>query len=137
MLSAVSKPFRQWAWFFPILILGVGFCFSPLREPVQAAIPSNKILGGILAQVILAFAWILAEYRFAASRDTEVSQLQLDARLSLLLSLGFCLVGGYLFALGALPWYALVPGFAAVVDAFTTANQAINNAAQKPLMHVR
>lgn len=122
------------AWLFPIVIMGIGALYGPLRTFVDGPLPSVLITPGILVQVILAGAWMLAEYRFAASRETSIKQLQSDAFRSLLLSLVLCFGAGWLLALRECPWFYIVPTIAAVGDAFLTANQGLNNAAQKPFL---
>jgi hypothetical protein len=114
--------------------MGIGAAFTPLRSFVSAARPSIEITPGLLIQVLLSTAWLLAEYRFAASRETSIKQLQSDAFRSLFLSLILCFVAGWLLALGECSWFYVIPTVATVGDAFLTANQGLNNAAQKPFV---
>jgi hypothetical protein len=122
------------AWLFPLAAMAAGALFSPLRSYVGEGFPSIDITPGLLAQVLVLAGWLLAEYRFAASRETPIGQLQSDAFRSLFLSLILSFGAGWLLALGKCPWFYVVPAATTIVDAFLTANQGLNNAAQKPLV---
>ena len=122
------------AWLFPLVVLGIGAFYAPLRTPVNGLVPSAEISPGILVQVLLSGGWMLAEYRFAASRETSIKQLQSDAFRSLFLSLLLTFMAGWLLSRGECPWFFIVPALATIGDAFLTANQGLNNAAQKPFV---
>ncbi len=122
------------AWLFPLAVMAAGALFAPLRTYVGDGFPSIDVTPGLLLQVILLGGWLLAEYRFAASRETAIGHLQSDAFRSLFLSLVLSFVAGWLLARGACPWFYIVPAVTTIVDAFLTANQGLNNAAQKPLV---
>jgi hypothetical protein len=122
------------AWLFPLAVMGIGALYAPLRTYVNGVFPSVETTPGILVQVVLSGAWMLAEYRFAASRETSITQLQADAFRSLFLSLILSFGAGWLLSRGECPWFYIVPAIAAIGDAFLTANQGLNNAAQKPFM---
>ncbi len=122
------------AWLFPLAVMGIGALFAPMRSFMRAAIPSIDITPGLLIQILLLAIWLLAEYRFAASRETVIRQLQSDAFRSLFLSLVFSFGAGWLLAIGECPWWYGAPAIATVIDAFLTANQGLNNAAQKPFV---
>jgi hypothetical protein len=122
------------AWLFPVAVMAAGALFSPLRAFVGREIPPVAITPGLLVQVILLAAWLLAENHYAASRATRISQLQTDALLSILLALVFAFGAGYLLALGECPWFFLMPAVTAIADAFMTANQGLNSAAQRRLI---
>ncbi|HZV21259.1 MAG TPA: hypothetical protein VE986_06905 [Hyphomicrobiales bacterium] len=126
--------FSPIAWLFPLAIMVVGAFYAPLRIPVSLAVPQISMTPGLLVQLILSLAWMLAEFRFAASRETTIKQLQTDAFRSLLLSLLLTFGAGWLLSVGACPWFYVVPTVTAIVDAFLTANQGLNNAAQKPFV---
>jgi hypothetical protein len=49
--------------------------------------------------------------------------------------LGLSFRGGWLLALGTCLWLYIIPTITAIAGAFLTANQGLNNAAQKPLVH--
>jgi hypothetical protein len=131
---AALKPV---AFLFPLVIMGGGALFAPLHTPVESGIPPITVTPGILIQVVLLGGWLLAEYRFAASRETAIKELQADAFRSIALSLAVSFAAGWLLALGKCPWYFVAPSAAAILDAFLTANQGLNNAAQKPLVAAR
>jgi hypothetical protein len=122
------------AWLFPVAVMAIGALYAPLRTYVNSGVPSIVITPGILAQVLLSSGWVLAEYRFAASRETTIKQLQSDAFRSLFLSLVLSFGAGWLLSLGECPWFYIVPTIATIIDAFLTANQGLNNAAQKPFV---
>jgi hypothetical protein len=122
------------AWLFPLAVMGVGALYSPLRMHVTGIFPSVSITPGLLVQVLLIGGWLLAEYRFAASRETSIKQLQSDAFRSLILSLLLSFGAGWLLSIGDCPWFYVVPAVGAIADAFLTANQGLNNAAQKPFV---
>ena len=79
-------------------------------------------------------AWLIAENQFAASRETKIQELQADAFRSILLSLVLSFIAGWMLAIGRCPWLYIVPAIAALADTFLTANQGLNNAAQKPII---
>ncbi len=122
------------AWLFPVIVMGIGALYAPLRTSVNGIVPSIAITPGLLVQVLLSGGWLLAEYRFAASRETSIKQLQSDAFRSLILSLLLSFGAGWLLSIGECPWFYVVPAAAAIADAFLTANQGLNNAAQKPFV---
>ena len=122
------------AWLFPIAVMAIGALFPSLRDAIGAKIPPVSIALGLLLQVLLLVGWLIAENQFAASRETKINELQADAFRSILLSLVLSFVAGWLLAKGICPWFYVVPAISAIVDAFLTANQGLNNAAQKPII---
>jgi hypothetical protein len=119
------------AWLFPIAVMALGALFAPLRVSVGQDISSISLTPGLLGQVVLLGAWLVAENLFATSRSTKISQLQRDAFLSILLALVLSFGSGWLLARGECPWLYVMPTVTAIVDAFLTSNQALNTAAQR------
>src|SRR5271165_2444053 len=113
------------AWLFPVAVMVVGAFFDTL--PITMTF-------GLLVQVLLLGAWLIAENSFASSPDTNVGQLKSDAFLSILLALILSFFGGWLLALGKCPWYYLAPAAATIGDAFMTSKHALNSLYQRRLI---
>jgi hypothetical protein len=136
-LYRMRKRLSLVAWLFPLAVMGLGALFAPLRTEIRSALPSAYVSPVLLLQVILLGAWLLAEFRYAASRETTIGGLQADAFRSILLALLLTFGAGWLLATSNCPWFYAAPAIAAVLDAFLTANQGLNNAAQKPFVPPR
>jgi hypothetical protein len=134
MFHAVWSRISPLAWLFPGAVMAIGAVFPSLQLHVRLAIPPLQVTPGMLIQVLLSSLWMLAEYRFAASRETTIKQLQSDSFRSILLSMVLCFGAGFLLAREICPWFYLIPMLSSVGDAFLTANQGLNNAAQKPFV---
>jgi hypothetical protein len=128
------KEISPLAWLFPGVVMAVGAVFPSLRLPVRLEIPPLQVTPGILIQVLLSSLWMLTEYRFSASRDTTIKQLQSDSFRSYFLSMLLCFGAGLLLAREICPWFYIIPMLSSVGDSFLTANQGLNNAAQKPFV---
>ena len=137
MFHAVWSRISPLAWLFPGFVMAIGAVFPSLRLPVRLEIPPLQVTPGMLVQVLLSSLWMLAEYRFAASRDTTIKQLQADLFRSISLSMVLCFVAGLLLAREICPWFYLIPMLSSVGDAFLTTNQGLNNAAQKPFVPMK
>jgi len=122
------------AWLFPVAIMLTGAVFPSLWSPVRLGIPPLDIAPGMLTQALLSSVWMLTEYRFAASRDTTIRQLQVDSARSMTLALILTFLAGILLEKGTLPWWYVIPVIASIADSILTPNQGLNNAGQKPFI---
>jgi hypothetical protein len=136
-LYRVREGLNLIAWLFPLAVMGLGALFAPLRTDIRSALPAVHVSTVLLLQVILLGGWLLAEFWYAASRETTIRGLQTDAFRSLLLALFLTFGAGWLLAANNFPWFYAAPAIAAIMNAFLTANQGLNNAAQKPFLPPR
>lgn len=130
-----SKSFVSSAIFFPLFLLALSLLFPGLRQtPSLAGIQTIPVLLPLFAQFVIGVVWLVFEYRFVANHETPTRALRRDAGMSHLMGyiLGGLVVWSYVD--GWLMWAFLVPAIATITDGFLTSDQAISNAAQKPLM---
>ena len=146
-MNAIAVAARQRLWdgskglitsaaLFPVLILGLGMFFPGLREtPSVAGIQTIPVLLPLFVQFVVGAVWVGFEYRFAANHETPTQALRRDAFVSHFM--GYVLGGlvVWSFVGGWLVWAFIVPAIVTIADGFLTGDQAISNAAQKPLMH--
>jgi hypothetical protein len=116
----------------PPLLLLIGYWWLPEFDSFVAWPPPAGVLRSLLVLLILAGVWLLAEILSAVSRNTGVSELQIDSFVSTFWAVVLTGFAGWYLGGEGIPWWFLVGWAAAVIDAFLTGLLAINNAAQKP-----
>jgi hypothetical protein len=130
-------------WFvFPLLLVGIALLVEPLAEPALSPAWTLQIKEAhrvtlpwaLLAQLVAAMIWIIGDSLHVADKDTPVTVLRANAAGSILVALILTALFTWQLARYHLPWGYIIPFAAAVADAFISADQAINNAAQKPLV---
>ncbi|MGE0627126.1 MAG: hypothetical protein AB7O43_04825 [Hyphomicrobiaceae bacterium] len=131
-------------WLFPYLLAAAAY-FGSLTLPSAASlqkpvfdwpIPSD-VYGWLLLMLLLAIAWLVAEFISVSSRETTTAALQWDGVISTLTAVVFTGLAGWLIGKSHLPWWIVIPWLAAIVDALTASWLGINNAAQKPFLSQR
>jgi hypothetical protein len=131
-------------WLFPYILAAAGYTLgyayesaAVLRSPVfEWPIPQG-VYGWLLLMVLLAGAWLVAEFISVTNRETVVLALQWDAAVSSLTGIVFTGLAGWYLGVGELQWWLVVPWIASVLDALTSSWLGINNAAQKPFLSQR
>ena len=91
----------------------------------------------LLISLVLCGVWILASFFHTSDHNTSVDALKADALVSTMLSVGLSATAAFLAAKNNLAWALVLPTATAIIDALVTADRAINNAAQKPIVHQR
>jgi len=140
-MSTLRKVFIFAIWIFPLLLAGFAYLLGTYHEPASALrsamlawpVPESVYLW-LLLLVLVALAWLVAEFISVTSRETVVTALQLDVIVSFLTALVFTAYGGWCFGTDALEWWLIVPWGATIIDALTAGWLSVNNAAQKPFL---
>lgn len=133
--SSVRNLLGSWWWIFPFLVLLVGFSIPEMREPVRFTWPlSNRLLLGIIAELILCAGWFATAFWHATNSNITVSELKKDAFVSYIVSVALFGWAIYGVATGNLMWGLLVPTITAMADSVMSTDRSINNAAQKPIV---
>lgn len=119
---------------FPIFLLAAIYFVPALRVPLLTFPPeyASQLPWALLGMTVAAVVWLVVDFFVVADRNTSVGSLRLNTAVSIALALALSIYGGY--AWSGLPWGYLIPWIASILDAFITADRAINNAAQKPLI---
>jgi len=121
--------------------MGIGYFmgeFVPAFRMSVSHLSDATIWPPLLFIIILAIIWLLLDLFYVINRETTSRSLQFDLTLSLLLAVTLSIAFGYLVnSKSGVAWWFVVPYIAAVLDAFTTAWAAINNATQKPFLSDR
>jgi hypothetical protein len=129
--------------FFPLVLLGIGYLISifvpAFRESVLGKWPIDESVWIPLVVIImLAGIWLLFDLFWVFSRETTSRNLQANSAVTNFMAITLSVAFGYLInSEGGVRWWFIVPFAVAVVDVFTTAWAAINNATQKPFMTER
>lgn len=129
-------------WSSPILVAAIGFALPEFRYSInetglRVLIEERNALVLVIANVvsiILLVIWLIVEFVQISNLGVPVRRLRKNSAVSIFVAFSFTALGFYLIALNSLPWALLVPWIGSTVDAFLTADRAINNAAQKPLI---
>lgn len=130
-------------WLFPFVLLGIGFLIAHFIPAFKTSVFGEwpidaTVWPPLLVLIILAVTWLLFDLFWVFSRETTSRNLQVNSAVTNSLAITFSVVFGYLInSKGGIPWWFIVPFFAAIVDVFTTSWAAINNATQKPFMTER
>ena len=147
--SITGRPrFVRWLlglvyWLFPLVLLGIGYLvgdfFPAFRASVFSKWPIDESVWlPLVVLIILAITWLLFDLFWVFSRETTSRNLQTNSAVTNIMAIIFSVAFGYLInSEGGVRWWFIVPFAAAVVDVFTTAWAAINNATQKPFMTER
>jgi hypothetical protein len=122
------------SWAMPALLLFIGWAIPDLRTSVVLNDIPPEVYKWLLGQIILAIAWLLWEFNFAARRTTAVEYLQLDDSVGRLWAVVLTGWSGAMISRGDLPWWFVIPWFAVLLESFFSGFLTINNAAQKPLV---
>ena len=140
-MSALRKVFIFVIWIFPFFLAGCAYLIGTYYEPASALrsamliwpVPQSVYLW-LLLLVLVAVAWLVAEFISVTSRETVVAALQLDVIISFLTALIFTGFGGWCVGTNTLEWWLIVPWGATIIDALTAGWLSVNNAAQKPFL---
>ena len=142
-ISQFLRSAQRWLgilwWIFPVVLVAGGYLVPVLRIPVTtSAIPDvmkTDLYFWLLVSMALCGIWIVAAFFHASNLGTSVAALKTHVFVSILLSVGLSATSAFLAAQNNLVWALVLPTGAAIVDALVTGNRAINNAAQKPIVH--
>jgi hypothetical protein len=144
--SVTATPFFvRWLlgvvyWCFPLALLGIGYLigiFVPaFRESVFSKWPIDEAVWiPLVVLIMVAGAWLLFDLFWVVSRETTSRNLQANSAVTNFIAIILSVAFGYsINSEGSVRWWFVVPFVVAVVNVFTTAWAAINNATQKPFM---
>ncbi len=152
--AKIDKPvtgghsFLRWLlavvyWLFPLALLGIGYLigdFIPaFRESALSKWPIDESVWiPLVAVIIVGVIWLIFDLFWVFSRETTSRNLQANSAVTNFMAIVLSVAFGYLInSDGGVGWWFIVPFVVAVVDVFTTAWAAINNATQKPFMTER
>jgi positive regulator of sigma E activity len=118
-------------WLFPLIMMAVGYSTDgQLRQHASIATLESVALH-LLFSVIIGLVWIAIQVKLATSRKTPISSLQFDSSLATLLITGSSVALGIMLNAGTLGWWFVTPYVLLFVDALTSSNLGINNAATR------
>ena len=132
--------FFEAGWYvFPVVLLAAAYFIPALQVPVLtdfSQLPGD--LGwALLGMTVAAVIWLIGDFFVVSNLNTSVGSLRLNTWVSILLALALSIYAGWSLSAAGLAWGYVIPWVASIIDAFITADRAINNAAQKPLIQTR
>ena len=139
----IRRIFGAVYWLFPVVLLGIGYLIGHFIPAFRASVRSKwpideSVWLPLFVLSILAVVWLLIDLFWVFNRETTSRSLQTNSAVTNFMAIVFSVFFGYLINSAAgVGWWFVVPFVAAVIDVFTTAWAAINNATQKPFLSPR
>jgi hypothetical protein len=139
----IYESLQRWLgllwWIFPVVLFAGGLLVPSLRLPVAASeIPDatrSDLYFWLLVSLVLCGIWVLAAFFQASNHTTSITALKAHIFVSILLSIVLAATSGFLIGHNNLVWALVLPTGASIIEALVTADRAINNAAQRPIVH--
>jgi len=116
--------------FFPFIMMAVGYYMFPESRALVSWKYSTEVSTSVVAQLLIGGGWLAFNFYPVIRGNARTAFLQTEAAISVLTGIVVAAYGGYLFGLGLIAYWFVVPCGIALADAVFTTVLAINNAAQ-------
>lgn len=137
-MQSVGTFFHFFGYVFPMILLIGAYLLAPtLRYTVFNTIPqseSSDFYISLIVDLMLAIIWVIADMIVISRTLISGPRLIENAMVSMIMGFVFLGVIVHMYDTGALAWLVLIPGLAAIIDAFVTVYIALNQALLKRLL---